>query len=75
MTKPYFVVVKDDDRRVFSVHGPMSDDRAITDAAVRAQVAGRHVNCWTEPERLTRAQIPSHVQASFPGIVEVPSVL
>jgi hypothetical protein len=45
--KPFCIVVSDRDRNVFSVHGPMTDDREITNQVVEAQESGRAVNCST----------------------------
>jgi hypothetical protein len=39
----FFLIVSDRDRRIFTVEGPMSDDRPWNKAVARAQDAGREV--------------------------------
>ena len=39
--KSVYVIVRDHDRKVFSVHGPMSDDAMIAPLVHAAQDAGR----------------------------------
>ncbi|HHY0523222.1 TPA: hypothetical protein ACVU5K_005030 [Vibrio parahaemolyticus] len=41
----FFVVVKDLDKGIFSVHGPVTDDTAITKLVCDAQDTGRQINC------------------------------
>ncbi|EMK6961886.1 hypothetical protein V9J82_003180 [Vibrio cholerae] len=43
--KTFFVIVKDFDKGIFSVQGPVSDDTAITKLVCDAQDAGRKINC------------------------------
>lgn len=43
--KTLFVIVKDFDVNIFSVHGPISDDTSITKLVCDAQDAGRKINC------------------------------
>ncbi len=40
---PFFLIVADRDRRVFTVEGPMVDDTAWNEAVGRAQKEGRRV--------------------------------
>ena len=44
-TRPFFLIVSDWDKRVFTVEGPMTDDRPWNKAVARAQGAGRQVKC------------------------------
>jgi hypothetical protein len=42
---PFFLIVADRDKRVFTVEGPMVDDRGWNEAVGRAQKEGRRVTC------------------------------
>jgi hypothetical protein len=42
-------MVMDDDRKTFSIEGPMSDDTLWNAAVCRAQATGRHVRCSSSP--------------------------
>jgi hypothetical protein len=44
-TRPFFLIVIDEDRGVFSVEGPMTDDRPWQSAARKARDDERHVVC------------------------------
>ena len=44
-TQPFFLIVADYDRGVFSVEGPMTDGRPWNDAARNARDHQRHVVC------------------------------
>jgi len=49
---PFFLIVADHDRRVFTVEGPMTDDGPWNQAAGRAREAERDVVCGpTGPDR------------------------
>ncbi len=49
---PFFLIVADQDRRVFTVEGPMTDDGAWNLAAGLARETGRNVQCGpTGPDR------------------------
>ena len=51
-TAPFFLIVADHDRRVFTVEGPMTDDGPWNQAAGRAREAERDVVCGpTGPDR------------------------
>ncbi len=43
--QPFFLVVTDQDRGVFTIEGPMTDDRRWHDAAAHARRQERHVVC------------------------------
>lgn len=49
MRKQYWVLIKDEDNQVFSVGGPVTDDRAITHDVYEAQERGREVRMETIP--------------------------
>jgi hypothetical protein len=44
-TQPFFLIVIDEDRGVFSVEGPMTDGRPWQSAARKARKDARHVVC------------------------------
>ena len=44
-TRPFFLIVIDEDRGVFSVEGPMTDDRPWQSAARKARDEERQVVC------------------------------
>jgi len=53
---PFFLIVADHDRHVFSVEGPMTDDRTWQDAARRARDQERRVVCGPRgPDRASLA--------------------
>lgn len=41
--RTFFVVVRDEDRKLFSVHGPLTTDKLIKERAVEARSSGRSV--------------------------------
>jgi len=57
-TAPFFLIVADQDRRVFTVEGPMADDGPWNLAAGRAREAERNVMCGPagpDPQALAAA--------------------
>ena len=56
--KPFYLIVTDKSDKMFSVEGPMSDDRQWNHAVVMAQKLGRQVRCFTangsSPEEAAR---------------------
>ena len=46
---PFMLVVVDDDRKTYSVEGPMTDDTLWNSAVCRAQDEGRRVTCDSAP--------------------------
>lgn len=54
--EPFLLVIVDDDRRVFSVVGPMSDDTDWNKRVCDAQDRGRGVRCYTPGRSQTREQ-------------------
>ena len=53
---PFFLIIVDHDRGVFSVEGPMTDDRPWKDAATNARSHQRRIECGpTDPDRDTLA--------------------
>jgi hypothetical protein len=71
--KAFFLVVVDRDQQVFSIHGPMQDDRRWNEACVAAQGKGRNVNCFTPGPNETREQIAHRLRAEL-GYHEVRSI-
>ena len=72
MVAPFLLVVKDEDEKVFSVEGPMQDDRAWMERIVAAQDAGRAVRCFTAAS-LDRQEVARGMTEQF-GYDEVASV-
>lgn len=66
------VLVMDHDRKIFSVHGPMNDDRQLQDRVLAAQKVGRDVNCSSD-RLLTRDQMISGYTKEY-GYQHVASV-
>jgi hypothetical protein len=55
--EPFLLVVVDDDRHVFSVAGPMTDDTAWNKCVSDAQDRGRRIRCYTPGRSETRDQV------------------
>jgi hypothetical protein len=55
--EPFLLVIVDDDRHVFSVVGPMSDDTDWNKRVCDAQVRGRGVRCYTPGRSQTHEQV------------------
>jgi len=53
---PFFLIVADRDKRVFTVEGPMLDDTAWSEAVGRAQKEGRRVSCCGAGSDRSRAE-------------------
>lgn len=47
--RSFFLVVVDEDKKVFNVVGPITDDRGWNKRIVDAQKQGRNVGCFTWP--------------------------
>ena len=67
--KSFVMVIADHDKKEFSVEGPMSDDTEWNEAVVKAQAAGRNVNCSTSTVSVTQA---AESYARTYGYAEVP---
>lgn len=59
---PFFLVLKDEDRGLFSVVGPMIDDTPWNNRVCQAQDQGRQVGCFTPGASQTREQVIANVQ-------------
>lgn len=59
---PFYLVIKDEDRSLFTVVGPMTDDTPWNDLVCRAQEAGREVRCFTSGRGQTRESIIRNVR-------------
>jgi hypothetical protein len=67
--EPFFLIVADHDLGLFSVEGPMTDDRPWNSAAGRAREGGRRITCGpTGPDRdaLAAEYQKSHKLAGVP---------
>ena len=62
---PFFIVITDDERKVFNVLGPMTDDTYLTNKIAACQDAGRQVRCHTAGRGQSRDQIISSYAANF----------
>jgi len=49
MLERVWVVVKDEDDKVFNVRGPTLDDTALTNEVCKAHEQGRQISCFTVP--------------------------
>lgn len=47
--KAWWVLIKDDDRNLFNVIGPVTDDTQVTFQIVQEQEKGRKIRCETIP--------------------------
>jgi len=57
--EPFLLVIVDDDRHVFSVPGPMTDDTAWNKRVSDDQDRGRQIRCYTPGRSETRDQVIS----------------
>ncbi len=55
--KSFYVVVKDNEKRTFSISGPMSDDTRITNQVCEEQDKGRNINCFSTDEGRTMDEV------------------
>jgi len=55
--EPFYLVIVDDDRHLFSVEGPMSDDTGWINRIDKAQERGRPVRCYDAGRGQTRDQV------------------
>ncbi len=60
--RTFFVVVRDEDRKLFSVHGPVTNDKLIRDRAAEARSGGRNIVVTTSQcsNRLAATQEAAH---------------
>jgi hypothetical protein len=72
--EPFLLVVVDHDKKVFSIGGPMEDDRPWNDAVAAAQEKGRSVNCFPPSSRASRETVAEEMQIEF-GYSEAKSIL
>lgn len=54
---PFYLVLKDEDRGLFTVVGPLTDDTRWNDRVCRAQEVGRKIRCFTPARERTRESI------------------
>ena len=55
-TTPFFLIIADRDKRVFTIEGPMVDDTEWNEAVGRAQKEGRRVTCCGAGSDRSRAE-------------------
>ena len=48
--KTFYLFLVDDDNKIFSVEGPMSDDTGWIERVVKEKDKGRNVKCFTPSE-------------------------
>jgi hypothetical protein len=63
--EPFLLVLKDEDRSIFTVVGPMSDDTSWNDRVCNAQAQKRQVTCYTADHTLSRDQVIVEVARSL----------
>lgn len=59
MTRWFWLIFMDDDKKTFNVGGPSTDDTLATDRTARLQQAGRHVRLSTTTPVPSRERLPS----------------
>ena len=70
--EPFLLVIKDEDKKVFSIEGPMSDDRPWNTRVCAAQDEGRMVRCFAA-NGMDRQEVTRRMKAQF-GYEEVDTV-
>lgn len=61
--EPFLLVLKDEDKGIFTVVGPMTDDTSWNDRVCKAQEQKRRVNIYhTERRPLSRQQVIADAQ-------------
>jgi hypothetical protein len=55
--EPFWLVLKDEDRNIFTVVGPMTDDTPWIDRVSKAQGEKRQITCYEEKRALSREQV------------------
>jgi propanediol dehydratase large subunit len=70
--EPFLLVVADHNKKVFSIEGPMTDDRPWNHAVVAAQHTGRTVRCFTPGAGQGRNEVARNYSAQM-GYSEVDS--
>jgi len=67
----FYVAILDDDRKLISVRGPMTDDSSITRGVADARAAGRRIHCFTARPGATKEEI----LAEFTGYAQSAAAL
>jgi hypothetical protein len=55
--EPFLLVLKDEDKKVFTVVGPMDDDTPWNNRVNKAQEQKRNVACYTANRVLSREEV------------------
>lgn len=59
------MVVVDEDRKVFNILGPMTDDTDLNHKVCICQESGRSVRCFSEDAQQSREKIIESIKAQF----------
>jgi hypothetical protein len=59
--EPFYLIVTDRDNKVFNIVGPMSDDTSFNEKVLKCQEQGRHVNCHSANQQLSREALIQRV--------------
>lgn len=60
--EPFLLVLKDEDKGIFTVVGPMTDDTPWIDRISKAQERKRQVTCYTADRALSRAEVIANAE-------------
>ena len=61
----FLLVLVDHDKKVFSIEGPMEDDKLWADALAAAQEKGRSVTFFKSSQRASREMVVESVKTEF----------
>lgn len=53
----FWLLVLDDDKKIFALHGPMLDDTELTNNVAKAKKSGRSITCQSIPGHEDRPTI------------------
>jgi hypothetical protein len=60
--EPFLLVLKDEDKGIFTVVGPMTDDTPWIDRISKAQERKRQVTCYTADRGLACAEVIANAE-------------
>lgn len=60
--EPIVFIILDEDRRLFSLTGPVVDDTEWTSRVIRQRNSGRNVKLCEAPKGLTRDELMAHTR-------------
>jgi hypothetical protein len=70
--KTFWVVVQEDLKHIFNLHGPVTDDRQWIDSICEAKKAGRHVRCQPLDGTLSRNEVINQMSQTGYTLSEIP---